>query len=149
MKSAEFSTTTTLPASPAEVFEHLTDPNNHVGLSPLIVEVRDIRREPDAVRFTAVERFALGPLHHDNVIEVTLDLGDGAITGDVVSPGGVRVAYGYHLTPVPGGTRVTDHYRLSAPFGLLRFAVGKAKKVQVARGRELTRRFEAKRSPRV
>ncbi|PRY39838.1 SRPBCC family protein [Umezawaea tangerina] len=148
MKSVEFSTTTTLPAPPDEVFDHLADPDNHVGLSPLVVEVRDIRREPDAVRFTAVERFALGPLHHDNVIEVTLNLGDGTISGDVVSPGGVRVAYAYRVEPVPGGTRVTDHYRLSAPFGLLRFAVGQAKKVQEARGRELVRRFEAKRSPR-
>ncbi|WP_066375398.1 SRPBCC family protein [Herbidospora mongoliensis] len=143
MKSVEFSTTTTLPAAPGDVYEHLADPDNHVGLSPLVVEVRDIRREAAAVRFTAVERFAFGPLRRDNVIEVTLRLGEGAITGDVVSPGGVRVDWGYHIDAVPGGTRVVDHYRLSAPFGLLRFAMGQAKKVQVARGRELTRRFEA------
>ncbi|MET8161127.1 SRPBCC family protein [Sphaerisporangium sp. NPDC005289] len=146
MKSVEFSTTTILSAAVEEVFEHLADPDNHVGLSPLVVEVRDVRRGPDAVHFTAVERFTLGPLRHDNVIEVTLHLAEGAITGDVVSPGGVRVAYGYRIDPVPGGTRVVDHYRLSAPFGLLRFATSQAKKVQVARGRELARRFAAKRS---
>ncbi|MEV6860075.1 hypothetical protein AB0M44_03570 [Streptosporangium subroseum] len=56
------------------------------------------------------------------------------------------MAYGYRIDVVPGGTQVIDHYRLSAPFGLLRFAVGQAKKVQAARGRELARRFEAKRS---
>ncbi|MEU8381778.1 hypothetical protein, partial [Streptosporangium sp. NPDC048865] len=38
--------------------------------------------------------------------------------------------------------------RLSAPFGLLRFATGQAKKVQAARGRELARRFPARRPPR-
>ncbi|NAS25299.1 hypothetical protein GT755_26900 [Herbidospora sp. NEAU-GS84] len=64
-------------------------------------------------------------------------------TGDVVSPGGVRVDWGYRIDAVPGDTRVTDHYRLSAPFGLLRFSMGQAKKVQVARGRELARRFAA------
>jgi Polyketide cyclase / dehydrase and lipid transport len=144
VRSVEFSTTTTLPAAAEEVFEHIADPNNHVGLSPLVVQVRDIRREPGMVRFTAVERFTLGPLRRDNVIEVTLNLGEGTITGDVVSPGGVRVAYGYRIEPVAGGTQVVDHYRLSAPFGLLRFAMGQAKKVQVARGRELARRFEAK-----
>ncbi|WP_062431236.1 SRPBCC family protein [Herbidospora daliensis] len=143
MKSVEFSTTTTLPATPGQVFEHLADPTNHVGLSPLVVEVRDIRHEPGAVRFTAVERFVFGPLRHDNVIEVVLRLGDGSITGDVVSPGGVRVAYGYDIAAVPGGARVVDHYRLSAPFGLLRFSMGQAKKVQAARGRELARRFAA------
>ncbi|TKK90764.1 SRPBCC family protein [Herbidospora galbida] len=143
MKTVEFSTTTTLPATPERVFHHLADPANHVGLSPLVVEVRDIRREPGSVRFTAVERFAFGPLRHDNVIEVTLRLGEGTITGDVVSPGGVRVDWGYRIDAVPGGTRVVDHYRLSAPFGLLRFSVGQAKKVQAARGRELTRRFAA------
>ncbi len=57
--------------APEEVFAHLAEPSNHVGLSPLVVEVRDVRREP----------------------------------------------------------------------GLLRFAVGQAKKVQLARGRELARRF--------
>ncbi|MFC7639805.1 hypothetical protein ACFQX6_01150 [Streptosporangium lutulentum] len=65
----------------------------------------------------------------------------------MASSGGVRVAYGYRIDSVPGGTRVIDHYRLSAPFGLLRFAVGQAKKVQAARGRELTRRFQVRRSP--
>ncbi|MFC4536653.1 SRPBCC family protein [Sphaerisporangium dianthi] len=147
MRTVEFSTTTTLSAATEEVFEHLADPHNHVGLSPLVVEVRDVRRGPAAVCFTAVERFTLGPLHHDNVIEVTLHLEESAMTGDVVSPGGVRVAYGYRFASVPGGTQVTDHYRLSAPFGLLRFAVGQAKKVQAARGQELARRFKAKRSP--
>ncbi|WP_204044365.1 hypothetical protein [Acrocarpospora phusangensis] len=56
-------------------------------------------------------------------------------------------AYGYRIDPVPGGTRVIDHYRLSAPFGLLRFAMGQAKKVQVARGRELARRFRERSQP--
>ncbi|MFC7639804.1 hypothetical protein ACFQX6_01145 [Streptosporangium lutulentum] len=75
MKSVEFSTTTTLSAAAEEVFEHLADPNNHVGLSPLLVEVRDIRRGLAEVRFTAVERFTMGPLRRDNVVEVTLRLG--------------------------------------------------------------------------
>jgi hypothetical protein len=147
MKSVEFSTTTTLPASPVEVFEHLADPDNHVGLSPLIVGVRNIRREPEMVRYTAVERFRWGPLHYDNIIEVALRLGEGTVTGDVVSPGGVRLDYGYRIEPAANGTRVTDHVGLSAPFGLLRFAAGQARKVQAARSEELARRFGAKRSP--
>ncbi|QUQ63908.1 SRPBCC family protein [Kutzneria sp. CA-103260] len=145
MKTVEFSTTTTLPAPPEDVLAHLTDPNNHVGLSPLVVEVRDIRHTPDEVRFTAVERFTLGPFHHDNVIEVSLRLGDRTISGNVDSRS-VKLDYDYRVTPAPGGAQVVDHYRLSAPFGLVRFAVRQAKKVQAARGRELVRRFEAKRT---
>ncbi|GGU43580.1 SRPBCC family protein [Lentzea flava] len=141
MKTVEFHTTTVLPASPEEVLAHLTDPNNYVGLSPLIVEVRDVRRGPGDVRFTAVERFALGPLRHDNLIEVALRLGDMIVSGDVVSPGGVRLDYVYRVSPASGGALVIDQYRLSAPFGLLWFAVAQAKKVQAARGRELVRRF--------
>jgi hypothetical protein len=145
MKTVEFSTATMLPRPPEDVLTHLTDPNNHLGLSPLVVEVRDIRRTPDEVRFTAVERFTLGPFHHDNVIEVSPRLGDGTISGDVDSRS-VKLGYDYLVTPAPNGAQVVDHYRLSAPFGLVRFAVSQAKKVQGARGHELVRRFEAKRT---
>ncbi|GAA2803447.1 SRPBCC family protein [Crossiella cryophila] len=145
MKTVEFSTTTILSAAPEEVVEHLSDPANHVGLSPLVVAVRDIRRTPDEVRFTAVERFRFGPLRRDNVIEASMRLGARTVSGDVVSPGGVRLDYEFRIEAVAEGTRLVDHYRLSAPFGVLRFAVGQAKKVQVARGRELARRFSSTR----
>ncbi|GAB1822805.1 SRPBCC family protein [Herbidospora sp. RD11066] len=143
MRTVEFSTTTTLPAPADVVFDHLADPSNHLGLSPVSVEVRDIRRGPHEARYTVVELFKFGPLSRRNVIDVTLRLGDGVITGDVVSPGGVRIEWGYRFVPVPGGTDLVDHYRLSAPFGLLRFSMSQAKKVQVARGQELVRRFQA------
>ncbi|MBP2472151.1 hypothetical protein JOF53_001023 [Crossiella equi] len=142
MSAAEFSTVVVLPVAPEAVFAHLADPHSYLGLSPLIVEVRDVRPSPGLVRYTAVERFRLGPLHHDNIIEVTLRLGEGTVEGDVVSPGGVRLAYGYRLSPaLGGGTRVVDWVRLTAPFGLRGFAAGQARKVQLARGRELVRRF--------
>ncbi|MEW1569837.1 SRPBCC family protein [Streptomyces sp. NPDC093509] len=146
MKTVEFSTITKLPASPEEVFSHLADPNNHVGLSPLVVAVDNIRRESDKVHFTATERFTLGPLRYNNVIAVTMGLGAETISGEVVSPGGVRLTYGYRVDAAPGGTKLVDHYRLSAPFGLLRFSVSQAKKVQAARSLELLQRFEKNRS---
>lgn len=142
MKVVEFSTITELPVPPEEVFSHLADPNNHVGLSPLIVAVENIRHESGKVHFTATERFTLGPLRYCNVIAVTMRLDAKTISGKVVSPGGVRLAYSYRADVAPGGTKLVDHYRLSAPFGLLRFAVSQARKVQAARSIELVRRFE-------
>jgi hypothetical protein len=134
----------TVEAAPAAVSAHLAEPANYVGLSPLVVEVRDVSREDGAARYTAVERFRfLGFLRHDNPIVVTLHLsGTEAVYGDVVSPGGVRIGYRFDLEPDGDGTRVTDILQLHAPFGLLRFAASRARAVQLARSGILTGRLE-------
>ncbi|GAA3236611.1 hypothetical protein [Nonomuraea helvata] len=44
-------------APPSAVLVHLSEPSSYVGLSPLVVEVRDVRREPGLSRFVSVERF--------------------------------------------------------------------------------------------
>src|SRR5690606_19568875 len=58
----------TIAAPPRAVLDHLNDPRSYVGLSPLVVEVRDIRADADGVvHYIAVERFRfLGFLHYDN-----------------------------------------------------------------------------------
>ncbi|MCK2244682.1 MULTISPECIES: SRPBCC family protein [unclassified Crossiella] len=141
MPTQAFALRTLLPTTPETVFEHLSDPHNYLGLSPLIVEVRDVRRDGAEVRYTAVERFRFGFLRHDNVIEVSLVLGAGTIDGAVRSPGGVRLRYGYRIEAAPAGTAVLDHIALSTPRGLLGFAAGQARKAQLGRSRELARRF--------
>jgi carbon monoxide dehydrogenase subunit G len=141
--------TFTIAASPETVFAHLADPANYVGLSPLVVAVRDIRRAGDTVHYHAVERFRiLGKLPYDNVIAVTLaakrnDPPHAEITGDVHSPGGVRMAYRFSIAPDGHGTAVTDTLWLRAPFGLRRFARSRARAVQLARSRVLTQRLAA------
>jgi hypothetical protein len=65
------------------------------------------------------------------------------VHGDVVSPGGVRIAYRFALTHEGDGTRVTDTLLMTAPFGLLRFAASRARAVQLARAGELRRRLGA------
>ncbi|MCD0481001.1 SRPBCC family protein [Streptacidiphilus sp. ASG 303] len=135
-------------ASPERVFAHLAEPANYVGLSPLVVAVRDVRREGGTVHCTAVERFrVLGPLRYDNAIRVTLEadgtgLPDAAgIGGEVRSPGGVRLSYRYTVVRDGDGSAVTDVLRLRAPVGLLRFAASRARAVQAARARILARRL--------
>ena len=141
----------TLHAAPSAVAEHLAEPLNYVGLSPLVVEVRDITRSGAKAHYTAVERFDL-PLgrHFDNLIDVTLALGldetdAGALIvgGDVVSRAWVRVRYRYEISADAVGSRVIDAIELRAPFGLLHFAASRARTVQMARARVLAERLEA------
>lgn len=139
-----------IAAPPRAVIEHLSDPRSYVGLSPLVVEVRDIRREgAGTVHYVAVERFRfLGVLRYDNAIRVTIRTearADGGwVGGDVDSPGGVTLRYGYTVVPDGAGrSAVTDRIEVSAPFGLRRFSIRRASEVQAARARILAERLEA------
>lgn len=124
-------------APPDAVREHLADPQSYVGLSPLVVEVRDVRRDGAVVRYTAVERF--GP--YRNRIRVTLTDADGRVVSDVVSPGRVRLRAEVDLAPHEGGTEVTETITVESPALLRRFVLRQARSVQRARARELARRF--------
>jgi hypothetical protein len=147
--STELSRSYDIAATPAAVLAHLADPENYIGLSPLLVDVRDVRCEGGVTHYVAVERFRfLGLVRHDNVIQVSLRTEDArlpdeaTVSGEVVSPGGVRMDYRFALTARDGGgSLVVDRLRLRAPFGLLRFAAGKAGAVQAERGRVLARRL--------
>jgi hypothetical protein len=137
-----------IAAPPEEVFAHLAEPSHYIGLSPLVVAVRDVRRAGRTVHYTAVERFRfLGVLRHDNLIDVTLvTVPDGLprsaeISGEVRSPGGVRMSYRFAVDGDEAGSVVTDTLLLRTPPGLLSFAASQAGKVQRARARVLTARL--------
>ena len=139
-----------IAAPPRAVIDHLRDPLSYVGLSPLVVEVRDLRTDDDGtVHYVAVERFRfLGFLRYDNAIRVTIrteELGDGGwVGGDVDSPGGVTLRYGYTVVADGAGrSAVTDRIEVSAPFGLRRFSIRRASEVQAARARILAERLDA------
>jgi carbon monoxide dehydrogenase subunit G len=132
-------------APPAAVYAHLMDPHSYIGLSPLVVAVRDIRPAGDAVAYVAVERFRLGPLRWDNPIRVTMT-GIGPheqVRSSVVSPGRVRLISTVDLAADGTGTSVTESIELNSPWLLRRFALGQARSVQRARAAELTRRMAA------
>ncbi|KQQ93133.1 hypothetical protein ASF62_15460 [Leifsonia sp. Leaf325] len=158
-------------APPAAVVAHLADPHSYLGLSPLIVAVREVHAvdgRPGVTGYTAVERFSALGLHYDNLIAVTLaadesDVRRRVVGGNVVSPGGVRLSYRYTIEPVGPSTsasgsgassagvtgeattdaaaRVTDTITVHAPFGLLRFASGQARSVQLSRALILEQRL--------
>ena len=141
---------TFLVDAPADVvYRHLSDPNSYVGLSPLVIEVRDIRlgRDDDGrnfIEYVAVERFQPTKLiRWNNRIHVVITLtqpGRELVSG-VVSPGGVRLTATVELTDEPAGTRVTERIEVTAPAPLRRFVFDQARSVQLKRAEELTRRM--------
>ncbi|MFD7643096.1 SRPBCC family protein [Kitasatospora sp. NPDC059795] len=149
MPSTELSRAYDIAAPPATVLAHLAEPQNYIGLSPLLVDVRDIRRENGVTHYAAVERFRfLGLLQHDNVIQVTIRTEDthlpdtATVSGEVASPGGVRMTYRFTITARPdGSSHIIDTLHLHTPFGLLHYAAAKAGAVQTARARVLSHRL--------
>lgn len=136
-----------IAADPGAIAAYLAEPQSYLGLSPLVVEIRDVANADGVTHYTAIERFPL-PLgrHLDNPIRVTLRRDDRdpaalVVGGDVRSPGWVRMRYRYTITPDAAGSRVVDELDLRAPFGLLRFAAGQARSVQLARAMVLAERL--------
>ena len=135
-------------APAAAVYAHLMDPRSYVGLSPLVVAVRDIRAMRDGqgrevIRYVALERFRFGPFRWDNPIRVTMTgmTPDRRVVSAVVSPGAVRLRSTVDLRPSSGGTAVTETVELRSPALLRRFALGQARSVQRKRAAELARRM--------
>ncbi|WP_345095877.1 SRPBCC family protein [Planomonospora venezuelensis] len=128
--------------SPAALRAHLSQPQSYVGLSPLVVAVRDVEAGERETRYVSVERFRFMGVKYDNLIRVTLRSTPEAVEGEVASPGGVRLDYRFRLTGRDGGTEVEDMLVVRAwARPLLNFAARKAREVQLARAEVLTSRL--------
>ncbi len=144
MPTEEFTHDVTVPAPAARIFAHLAEPESYIGLSPLLVAVRDIVRDGEEIRYVAVERFRiLGPLRWDNPIRVTMTFPEPQrrIVSEVRSPGNVRLTATVELTPKDGGTHVAETVRVTYPKLLRPLVIGQATKVQRHRLAELARRM--------
>ena len=145
MSFDRFSHSFPVAAPAAKIYAHLMVPQNYVGLSPLVVEVRDVHPTAEgATAYTAVERFRFGPLKWDNLIKVILTgaAPDKQVVSRVKSPGWVTLLATVDLSPTDTDhTQVTETVELTTPWFLRRFAVGQAKSVQKERAAELARRF--------
>ncbi|MBC9718651.1 SRPBCC family protein [Streptomyces sp. TRM66268-LWL] len=144
MSTEEFTRDVTVPAPPERIFAHLAEPESYLGLSPLLVAVRDIVRGGDGIRYVAVERFRiLGPLRWDNPIRVTMTFPEPGrrIVSEVHSPGGVRLTATVVLTPMDAGTQITETVRVTYPRPLRPLVIGQAAKAQRHRLAELARRM--------
>ena len=139
-------------AAPADkIYSHLADPLNYIGLSPLIVSVRDVETSRDSqghkiIHYASVERFNfLGFIHYDNPLKVTMTLAQPPtqLISDVVSPARVRVRFVFDLQPDTDGTWIEETVTAQMPRLLQGFVVAEAKRVQVERARILKERLEA------
>ncbi|MEV1285642.1 SRPBCC family protein [Micromonospora sp. NPDC049679] len=149
MRIETFSDRFAVPAPPDRVYAHLAEPANHIGLSPLIVAVRDVLRKTDAtgrevVRYVAVERFAiLGPLRYDNLLRVTQT---GTVPGrqlvmEVLSSARVTVRFVFDIEPAEAGSLVTATVTLRMPTLLRGYVLRTAARVQAFRARALADRM--------
>ncbi|MFB9880209.1 SRPBCC family protein [Planobispora siamensis] len=128
--------------TPAALQAHLSQPQSYVGLSPLVVAVRDVERGENETRYVSVERFRFFGVKYDNLIKVTLRSTDETVEGEVASPGGVRLDYRFRLTGKDDGTEVEDTLVVHAwTRPLLTYAARKAREVQLARAGVLTARL--------
>ncbi|MFV2021241.1 SRPBCC family protein [Micromonospora sp. LOL_023] len=156
MRTETFIDRFTVAAPPRRVYDHLAEPANHIGLSPLIVAVRDIERETDAagrevLRYVAVERFRFGGLlRYDNVLHVrqTNTEPSRQLVMEVRSPARVSVRFvmeiestALAMEPAVTGSTVTVTVSLTMPTILRSFVVRTAKRVQLVRARTLAERM--------
>ncbi|WP_329429054.1 SRPBCC family protein [Streptosporangium sp. NBC_01495] len=131
--------------TPEALRAHLSQPQSYVGLSPMVVAVKDVERGESETRYTSVERFRFfGLVKYDNMIKVTLRSTPRTVEGEVDSPGGVRLDYRFTLNEKDGGTEVEDILVVHAWVRpLLGYAAKKAREVQLARAGVLASRLES------
>jgi hypothetical protein len=149
MRTETFTDRFLVPAAADRVYAHLAEPTNHIGLSPLIVAVRDIERGTDAagrtvLSFISVERFRLiGALRYDNILHVrqTNTEPGRQLVMEVRSPARVSVRFVMDVEPADAGSVVTVTVSLTMPTLLRSFVVRTAKRVQLVRARTLTERM--------
>ncbi|AWS45997.1 SRPBCC family protein [Streptosporangium sp. 'caverna'] len=129
--------------TPEVLRAHLSQPQSYVGLSPLVVAVKDVEQGEGETRYTSIERFRFfGLVKYDNRIKVTLRSTPRTVEGEVKSPGGVRLDYRFTLTEKAGGTEVEDILVVHAWVRpLLGYAARKALEVQLARAGVLASRL--------
>ncbi len=151
MATATFEYRYFIAAPAARIYAHLADPNSYIGLSPLVVSVRDIAYSQDEAarqvcRYVSVERFRfLGFIPYDNHIRVTTTFTqpDVQMVSAVDSPFNVQIRFVFDLSPERDGTWVQETVSAEMP-GLLRgFVVSQAQSVQRARAQILRTRMEA------
>ncbi|GAA3131598.1 SRPBCC family protein [Streptosporangium carneum] len=129
--------------TPGALKAHLSQPQSYVGLSPLVIAVKDVQRGEKETRYTSVERPRfLGLVKYDSLTRVTLRSTPETVEGEAAGPGGVRLAYRFTLTEKDGGTEVGDTLVVHAwNRTLLGYAVRRARGAQLARAGILVARL--------
>ena len=148
MPTDRFSHSYRIAAPAAVIYAHLMNPYSYVGLSPLVVAVRDVHAARDAqgrkaIAYAAVQQVRWGPFQWDNTVHIIMTgVPERQVLSSATGPGGVRSTSTVDLDAHDGTTTVTETIELRTPAPLRHFALGRARSGQQDRAAELTRRME-------
>ncbi len=137
-----------VPAPPEVVRDFYVDLNNIKLVHPLIVSVETVSRTETAdgylQAYRVVDRIPLGPLTIKVSYRARLRVrADGDVLTEADQSPGVRLRGTVSFTPVPGGTRVTERVRISAPRPLAALTIREAVKAHVEMLAGIRRHFES------
>ena len=147
IRTLQFTTHITRPVS--AVYDHLADPQNLIGLQPLLIEMSPVQSTSvNGViikTYETVEAFRLGGhnVYRNRIrVETTLTLPHEQIDSRVHSPGGVTLMVRYIFTPQDGGTQLTEVMEIHLPRPIAGFVVRQATQAQNTVMQRLKARLE-------
>ena len=134
------------------VFEHISVPQNFLGLQPLLIEISDVTETIEkgiiVHRYTTTEAFRFfGFIPYHNRINVTTRLTDpnSRLDTHVESPGSVTLDVEYHLSASELGTHLQEIIHIQSPQFTTRFVLREATKAQNTLLARLKQRLESDR----
>jgi hypothetical protein len=145
-----FSHTYFVRAPAPQIYEHLAEPANYAGLSPLVGKISDVEwdvneQHQSMVTYKTIEMFHfLGFITYPNPLNVVMALTtpNQQIISDVQSSLGIRVRFTFDLQPQGDGANITETITANAPTLLMGFVISQAKSVQQHREKVLKQRLE-------
>jgi hypothetical protein len=151
MAAATFQHRYFINVSASKLYAYLSEPQNYVGLSPLVTAVSEAESSEDiegqaVIHYEAIETFNfLGFMRYPNRIKVAMILThiDKQMINLVEGIPNVRLKFIFDFQPEGSGTWVHESVTAHMPLLLRGFVVSQAKAVQQARGEILKERMES------
>ena len=132
------------------VFEHISVPQNFLGLQPLLIDISEVNETNEngiiVHRYTTTEAFLFfGFISYHNRIHVTTRLTNPHTRLDthVKSPGGVTLDVEYHLSASKLGTHLQEVIHIQSPKIITGFVHREATKAQNTLLTRLKERLES------
>jgi len=143
---------TVIAVPPDTVYAELSDPQNFLGLQPLVIEVSPITRGQDAegntvLSYQSVELFRFGgviPYRNKIDVKSTLYPNRLAMTSHVKSQPNVQLRFDYQISGVEHGTRLDLSISFTAPIVVRDFVLSQLNAAQDAVLTSLKARLEAR-----
>lgn len=149
MAAATFEYRYFINAPASTIYAHLAEPQNYIGLSPLVTEVSHVQQLQDTedrtIQYQAVETFHfLGFIRYPNRIKVRLILTkpNRQMIHLVESIPNVRLRFVFDFEPEGSGSWVNESVTAHMLLPLRGYVVSQAKAVQQARAQILKQRME-------